>query len=157
MNKLLLSAFSSEDSESDLPTFSSDDGSVDISFQDLLRRKQVREITKKTDLLRQQQEDYPDGKFPWGGWDYSSSEQDSDPKSTTEGNLTDEEGTKIHIPCSALYWVRQAHTRLYIYRNDGQYMVYLREPKWTHCHLSFPVVKRKRAVGVVQVQNSDSD
>ena len=137
-------------------TFDSDDGSVDIPFQELLESKLVGKITKKTALLRQQQEDYPEGKFPWG-WDYSSSEQDSDPKSTTEGDLTDEEGTKIHIPRPALYWVRQAHTRLYIHRNDGQYMVYLREPKWTHCHLSFPVVKRKRAVGVVQVQDSDSD
>ena len=157
MSKLSLPAFSSKDSDSDLPTFSSDEGSVNISFQRLLRMKLVGSITKKTDLKRQQQKDYPEGNNPWEGWDYTSSEQDSDPKSTTEGDLTDEEGTKIHILRSALYWVRQAHTRLYIYRNDGQYMVYLQEPKWTHSHLSFPVVKRKRAVGVVQVQDSDSD
>ena len=146
---------SSEDSA--LPTFSSDDGSVDIPFQKLLKKKRVNAITKKTTLKRQQQEKYPDGKFPWGGWDYTSSDQDSDPKSTTEGDLTDLEGTKVHVPQSALYWMRQAHTRLYIYRNDGHYMVYLQEPKYTKSYLSFPVVKRKRAVGVVQVQKSDSD
>lgn len=147
-----------------MPTFSSDDGSVDISFQELLKVKLVGEITKKTTLKRRQQEDYPEGKFPWsdgdgskGSWDYTSSDQDSDPKSTTEGDLTDPEGTKVHVPQSALYWMRQHYTRLYIYRNDGQYMVYLQEPDWTTHYLSFPVVKRKRAVGVVQVQNSDSD
>jgi hypothetical protein len=127
----------------------------DITFQKLLQRKHYF-LIKKTNLKREQQKMYPGGKNPWGKWDYTSSEENSDSDSTEAEDLTDVDGP-ISISIDQDRYVQASWTEIHVCRNDGKYMGYICDSDSKKIRLSFPLVKRKRAVGVVQVQDSDSD
>lgn len=121
-------------------------------FSAIARKIRVGDFWKKTKALREQQEQWPEGKFPWddGAWDYSSSTQDSRTSSTDASDLTDEtdsDGLHDGVLVSKYdkHWIEKPYwNRIYIYRNDGKYMAYICE-KDSHVHrITFPVRKRSR-------------
>ena len=127
-------------------------------FDDVRRRRKVT-FWKKTSLKRQQQIDYPEGKNPWGDWDYSSSSQDSRSSSTDASDLTDED-EGAYVSKDDLYWIEGRFCEMRIYRNDGKYMAYLCEKNSTVERITFPVVKRSReaqAAHDAQYADDESD
>jgi hypothetical protein len=109
---------------------------------------------KKTKALREQQEQWPEGKFPWdgGAWDYDSSSQDSRSATTGVSDLTDEsdsDGLHDGVLVSQYdnHWIEDPYwnrSRIYIYRNDGKYKAYICQENSIVHRITFPVRKRSR-------------
>lgn len=134
----------------------SSDINCDKTFQKLLERKR-HFLFKNTNLKREQQKMYPDGKNPWGEWDFTSSEEeDSDSDSTEAEDLTDVDGP-IPISIDQDRYVQASWTEIHVCRNDGKYMGYICDSDSKKIRLSFQLVKRKRAVQVVQCARGAGD
>ena len=121
-------------------------------FSTVAVKVRVGHFWKKTKALRIQQEQWPEGKFPWdgGAWDYSSSSQDSRSSSTDVSDLTDvSDSDDLHdgvlVSNCDQYWIEKPYySRIYIYRNDGKYMAYICEKDSNVHRITFPVRKRSR-------------
>ncbi len=127
-----------------------------LKFQELLKIKRLGVFSKRTNKKREQQKENPEGKFPWDEWDYDSSSQDSDPYATEAEDLTDVDGP-IPISIYKDRYVQASWTEIRIYRNDGKYMGYICDVDSRTIRLSFQLVKRKRAVQVVQCARGAGD
>ena len=121
-----------------------------VNFNFAQFKNKVVSITKKTDLKRKQQEQFPEGKFPWGEWDYTSSSQDSG-SSTEVSDLTNVEDETV-LSTDDFDLLNYYTIKLYIYRNDGQYKVCGKYYNKTKIQFEFPVVKRKQKL---RAQNAE--
>jgi len=130
-------------------------GEQRYKFSTIAEKIPLGNFWKKTQALREQQEEWPEGKFPWvddGPWDYSSSTQDSRTSSTDVSDLTDQSDSDglhdgVLVSKYDRHWIEDSYwnrSRIYIYRNDGKYMAYICEKDSNVHRITFPVCKRSR-------------